>query len=60
MLKNKNTEKAWVILLMILNVMVLTGQLWPEGAPPFARMVNLIFLFSNFVFLIVCHKNQEK
>jgi hypothetical protein len=60
MLKNKNTEKAWVILLMILNVMVLTGQLWPEGAPPFARMVNLIFLFSNFVFLIVCLKNQEK
>jgi len=60
MLKNKNTEKAWVILLMILNVTVLTGQLWPEGAPPFARMVNLIFLFSNFVFLIVCLKNQEK
>ena len=60
MIKNKNTEKAWVIVLMILNVMVLTGQLWPEGAPPFARMVNLIFLFSNFVFLIVCLKNQEK
>ena len=60
MLKNKNTEKAWVILLMILNVTVLTGQLWPEGAPPFARMVSLIFLFSNFVFLIVCLKNQEK
>jgi hypothetical protein len=60
MIKNKNTEKAWVIVLMILNVMVLTGQLWPEGAPLFARMVNLIFLFSNFVFLIVCLKNQEK
>ena len=31
-------------LLIVLNVVVLLGQLWPEGAPPFARVVNIVFL----------------
>ena len=32
----------WVLL--VLNSVVLLGQLWPEGAPPFARAVNIVFL----------------
>lgn len=60
MLKNKNSERAFVILLMILNVMVLTGQIWPEGAPPFARTVNVIFLLANLVYLIVMVNKQRK
>jgi hypothetical protein len=37
--------------LHLLNLIVLTGQLWPEGAPPFARMVNIVFLFANYLFI---------
>lgn len=38
-------------LLLILNAVVLLGQLWPEGAPPFARTVNIIFLALSLVVL---------
>lgn len=34
-------------LLIVLNSVVLLGQLWPEGAPPFARLVNIVFLFLS-------------
>jgi hypothetical protein len=30
--------------LIVLNAVVLLGQLWPAGAPPFARAVNIGFL----------------
>ena len=45
-------KKAIVIILLILNCIVLLGQLWPEGAPPFARIVNIIFLVAVLLFLI--------
>jgi hypothetical protein len=46
-------QQRWlVILLLILNAVVLLGQLWPEGAPPFARTVNVAFLVVNLGFLI--------
>jgi len=35
----------WILL--VLNVVVLLGQLWPEGAPPFARAVNIAFLVAS-------------
>jgi hypothetical protein len=35
---------AFLWLLILLNLVVLLGQLWPEGAPPFARTVNILFL----------------
>jgi hypothetical protein len=34
-------------LLILLNSVVLLGQLWPEGAPPFARIVNILFLLLS-------------
>jgi hypothetical protein len=37
------------VLLLVVNVVVLLGQLWPEGAPPFARAVNIGFLFASLV-----------
>ena len=40
-------KKSHLYLLIVLNVIVLLGQLWPEGAPPFARVVNIITLFCN-------------
>ena len=34
----------FLITLLVLNAVVLLGQLWPQGAPPFARTVNVFFL----------------
>lgn len=45
-------KKALVIVLIVLNVVVLLGQLWPGGAPPFARFVNIIFLAAVLLFLL--------
>lgn len=36
--------------LLVLNVVVLLGQLWPAGAPPFARAVNIVFLVGSLVY----------
>lgn len=45
-------KKTILIILLILNAVVLLGQIWPEGAPPFARVVNIIFLIGSFLFFI--------
>ncbi len=44
--------KPFIIVLIVLNSIVLLGQLWPEGAPPFARVVNIITLILDLVLLI--------
>jgi hypothetical protein len=52
-------QQRWlVVLLLILNAVVLLGQLWPEGAPPFARTVNVAFLTINLGFLIFALKRR--
>jgi hypothetical protein len=38
-----------LVVLLVVNAMVLLGQLWPEGAPPFARAVNILFLVATFL-----------
>jgi hypothetical protein len=40
--------------LIVLNAVVLLGQLWPEGAPPFARAVNVVCLILDLCFLVAC------
>ncbi len=39
--------KPLVIVLTVLSAVVLLGQRWPEGAPPFARTVNIVFLLRS-------------
>lgn len=34
-------------ILIGVNLVVLLGQVWPEGAPPFARGVNIAFLVAS-------------
>lgn len=48
----KAFRRAALWLLVLLNTIVLLGQIWPAGAPPFARMVNIAFLVANLAFLI--------
>jgi hypothetical protein len=45
-------KKTLLIILLVLNLVVLLGQLWPEGAPPFARTVNIIFLIASLLYFI--------
>lgn len=47
----KRARRVLLAALLVLNLMVLAGQVWPEGAPPFARVVDLGFLCSNLVLL---------
>jgi hypothetical protein len=46
-------------LLILLNSVVLLGQLWPEGAPPFARMVNIIFLLLSLPTFIILLRRRR-
>lgn len=46
-----NRKRIILIVLIVLNIMVLSGQIWPEGAPPFARIVNISTLVLNLIFL---------
>ncbi|MES2678974.1 MAG: hypothetical protein V4635_03775 [Bacteroidota bacterium] len=45
-------KKTLLIILLVLNLVVLLGQLWPEGAPPFARIVNIIFLIATLIYFV--------
>lgn len=51
-------NKPLFITLIILNIVVLAGQLWPAGSPRFARVVNIIFLFSSLLFFITAPKRK--
>ncbi len=51
--------KPLLAVLVVLNSMVLLGQLWPAGAPPFARAVNILFLLLSlgvFVSLLLASR----
>lgn len=45
-------RKTVIIVLVILNSVVLMGQLWPQGAPPFAGVVNIVTLLVNLLFFL--------
>jgi hypothetical protein len=51
-------KKPILIVLMVLNAIVLLGQLWPEGAPPFARTVNIVFLCASFVWFAIAYRTS--
>jgi len=45
-------EKIGLCVLIVLNSVVLLGQVWPEGAPPFARVVNIAFLVLSLGYFV--------
>ena len=47
-----NVRRLALLVLLVLNIPVWLGQVWPEGAPPFAREVNIAFLTGTFAFLL--------
>jgi hypothetical protein len=40
------------ITLIVLGILVLLGQVWPAGAPPFARSVNILFVVGVLLYLV--------
>ncbi len=46
------TPRAILVVLLVLNSVVQLGQVWPEGAPPFARGVNIAFLLATFIYFL--------
>ena len=50
--KYSKPSKITVAILLFMNLVVLLGQVWPEGAPPFARTVNILFLSLSALFFI--------
>ncbi len=40
-------------ILLIFNLMVLLGQLWPDGAPPFARIMNVVTLTADVILMLI-------
>ena len=45
-------SRPLLIILIVLNSVVLLGQIYPEGAPPFARTVNILFLISSLAYFL--------
>jgi hypothetical protein len=51
---------AFLVILILTNIMVLLGQIWPEGVPPFAKTVNISFLCLTLVyFILLLAKNKR-
>lgn len=48
----RGMRRTLLVILVCLNAVVLLGQLWPEGAPPFARIVNIVFLLAVLGYLL--------
>lgn len=46
------SQRALLMLLVMLNAVVLLGQVWPAGAPPFARAVNIVFLVMSLGYFL--------
>lgn len=54
-------KKTFIIILLILNLMVFAGQVYPAGAPPFATTVNIITVALNIIFLLlIVFKKKNK
>ena len=56
----KKSRRGLLLALVILNCMVLLGQLWPEGAPPFARTVNIVFLVGSLAYFVLAMVGGRK
>jgi hypothetical protein len=53
-------KKFVLVIIIFLNVIVLLGQIWPAGAPPFARWVNIFFLIGNLGYFIDLWLSNKK
>lgn len=53
-------KKVVLIALIIMNLMVMAGQIWPAATPPFAHKVNLTFLILSLSYFLVALLKVKK
>lgn len=53
-------QKYILPVLILLNTIVLIGQLYPAGAPPFARIVNIVFLVSSLLYFVALIRQKQR
>jgi len=53
-------RKITLLVMIVLNVMVLLGQIWPEGAPPFAKTINIVFLLTSLLYFLFALLSKRK
>ncbi|MEA5108913.1 hypothetical protein SDC9_14844 [bioreactor metagenome] len=53
-------KRVILIVMLVLNLLVLLGQLWPAGAPPFAAVVNIAFLLLTLILIVYLLVKQRK
>jgi hypothetical protein len=53
-------QKYILPVLILLNTIVLIGQLYPAGAPPFARIVNIVFLVGSLLFFVALIRQKQR
>lgn len=53
-------QKYILPVLILLNTIVLIGQLYPAGAPPFARIVNIVFLVGSLIFFVALIRQKQR
>lgn len=51
--------KSTITLLIVLNILVLMGQVWPSAAPPFAKWVNIFFLVGTLGYFLNERKRKK-
>jgi len=56
----KSLTKSLLLILIVLNIVVLAGQVWPDGAPPFARTVNIGFLVASLLYFLLQLRRVKK
>jgi hypothetical protein len=47
------SKKVLLFWLLVLNAVVLCGQIWPDFTPPFATFVNEVFLSLSFIYFFL-------
>lgn len=53
-------KRVILIVMLVLNLLVLLGQMWPAGAPPFAAYVNISFLVLTLILIVYLLVKQRK
>lgn len=56
----QKAKQIGLILLIIVNMVVLLGQIWPERVPPFAQTVNIVFLLITLLLFIISVLKNNK
>lgn len=59
-MRRRMLPRPALLVLIVGNAIVLLGQIWPEGAPPFARFVNIAVLAASLTAFALLWRSQHR